>query len=360
MKILYVTRKFPPSVGGMETAAKGLYDALRKEADVKLVAYGGKNKYLPTMYPWLVIRALFAAWKWHPDVVYIQDGVLAPLGWLVRGLGGRPVVVTLHGKELTYKNSLYVRTVLPALRHLDAAVVISERTKQLAEKALGGLPTYIVQWGVADTAYDSRPRTEIMKEAAAIVGISYSTQRPLVFTSGRLIRRKGVLWFVDKVMPKLVKLHPDVLYAVVGKGPDYEEIVACVANHHLENNVRLLGYITDEERNVLYNAADLFVMPNIPVAGDMEGFGLVALEASSCGTPVVTSGIEGIADAVTDGRNGRIVTVSDADAFARTIAAELTKPSLNRAAVRHYVTSTFDWQKTAEGYLEVLKSVQRN
>lgn len=344
----------------MESVATGLYRVLKNAADVELVAYGGSNKKLLLEYPRLFFRALIAGRRQNPDVIYVQDGVMAPIGYALRFLLQKPVVVTIHGKEVTYQNPFYRLTVLPALRRLDAAVVISEQTRSLATRALGdSLVVHMVKWGVSDTFYDSTPRTKLATGLEKTLKLSLKN-RKILYTSGRLIKRKGAKWFIENVMPGLVQRHPEVMYLVSGKGSDYDAIQQIITEQKLSSNVRLLGYVDDATRDALYNTADFFIMPNVSVEGDMEGFGMVALEAASCGTPVIASGIEGIADAVLDGRTGHLLPAGDAVAYRRIITAELDRPTFDRTAVRRAALQTFNWDKTAAGYLDVFASVDYN
>src|SRR5690606_29098600 len=133
-----------------------------------------------------------------------------------------------------------------------------------------------------------------------------------------LIARKGVFWFVEKALPEIIKKRKDVAYLVSGSGPDQDAIAQTIEKHGLKNYVFLLGRTSDETLSNLYNVADAFIMPNIRVKGDLEGFGLVALEAASCGTPVVASNIEGIKDAIMDGKNGFLVKDKDTHAYVQT------------------------------------------
>src|SRR5690349_6267277 len=106
VRILFVTRKFPPSTGGMENAAYELYMALTAHTDnqVTLVKWGGSNKWLPIIYFKLMFQAIWYGFRRKPEVVYLQDGVMAPLGWVVKKVVGKPTVISVHGKEATYKS----------------------------------------------------------------------------------------------------------------------------------------------------------------------------------------------------------------------------------------------------------------
>ena len=101
---------------------------------------------------------------------------------------------------------------------------------------------------------------------------------------------------------------------------------------------------------LLYNSADLFIMPNISVHGNMEGFGIVAIEAGSCGLPVITSGIEGIKDAVINSKNGWIVGEKNIDGFVKKIKSK----KLNSKKIKKFVRDNFDWKKITRRYLGVV------
>lgn len=88
----------------------------------------------------------------------------------------------------------------------------------------------------------------------------------------------------------------------MGDGIYKEKIKGIIDKYNLEKYVFMLGKVDDKILKLLYNTSDIFVIPNIPVVGDMEGFGIVALEVASCGVPVVASKLEGIKEAVQDGK----------------------------------------------------------
>lgn len=357
MKILYVTRKFPPTVGGMENVAAWLYEALVPKATVRLIKFGGANKYLPVVYPWLLVRALVAGWRMRPDIVYIQDGVMGPMGVVLRTLLRRPVVVTIHGTEMVYGNALYVKTVIPALRRLDGAAVISRATEEKVTEKLPKVPHRLIHWGVKDDVYLPEKKELLRKKLGDSLGISLE-RRPLICLVGRLIERKGALWFVENVMPVLAGQIPDIACIIAGKGEEEDAIAAAIKRLGLENNVYAVGYVLGESRQLLYNAADIFVMPNRHGFG-FEGFGMVAIEASSCGTPVAVGKFSGVTDAVIDGKTGWLLPVDDVTAYVARLTAELRKPSLKREDVRTTTLKEYDWDKTADAYLRFFEDTVR-
>ena len=115
-----------------------------------------------------------------------------------------------------------------------------------------------------------------------------------------------------------------------------------------------MGRVSDETRNRLFHSADIFVMPNITVRDDIEGFGIVAIEAGSCGLPVVASNLQGIRDAVLDGKTGYLVEEKNVNGF----AGQITKMDLKRNDVR-LSTSVFYWENIYDSYRETLSGLLR-
>jgi glycosyltransferase involved in cell wall biosynthesis len=343
----------------MENVAKELYEHLRHIADVELVAIrgkrGGKNALLPVAYAVLLIRAVKAAYHQNPDIIYVQDGVMAPMGRLLRWILRRPVVITIHGTEVAYSNPVYRKLIFPSLQRMNRAVVISDGTAAKTRAVMPNLPLTKVVWGSEADLYLETPRPEIRRQVEAQIGVPLEG-RPCIYHSGRLIERKGALWFVENVMPLLHECVPNIICLIAGHGEDYDKLAVAIQRLQLTDAVKLLGYVLGEERRRLYNVADIFVMPNVPGYG-FEGFGMVAIEASSCGTPVVASRYEGITDAVIDGRTGWLLPTLDAQAFTDTIAQELREPSLDRESVRANTLATFSWEQTAEGYRAIFEQV---
>jgi glycosyltransferase involved in cell wall biosynthesis len=171
----------------------------------------------------------------------------------------------------------------------------------------------------------------------------------LLLTVGRLVKRKGVLWFVEEVVPRL---GDDFVYIVVGVGPELGAIRAGVQRHGLQERVILAGRHPDRLRNCLLNTADAFIMPNITVPGDVEGFGIAAIEAGACGLPVVAAGIQGIRDAVIDGVTGHLVGERDAEGFLDRIRSL----DLDRRLIRERVQAYFSWEQIGLTYAEMLKT----
>ncbi|OGJ80058.1 hypothetical protein A2454_00910 [Candidatus Peribacteria bacterium RIFOXYC2_FULL_55_14] len=163
---------------------------------------------------------------------------------------------------------------------------------------------------------------------------------PRLLTVGRLVPRKGVAWFLSEVLPLLLQEYPRLHYTVVGTGPQEKLIKKIVREKGLEDAVTLAGAVSDKCRNQLFVESDCFVVPNVPREADMEGFGIVCIEASSRGVPVVAARLEGLTEAVQEGGTGLFFRTGDAKECVRCIRSMLTQPpdplSVARSTREHY------------------------
>jgi len=286
----------------------------------------------------------------------VQDGLMGAATPILKALLRRPVVATIHGTEMVYKNPLYLKTVIPALKHLSAAAVISRATEEKVRQKLPAVPTQLIHWGVHDDWY-LEDRGAARKKLAEKLDVDLAN-RPLIILVGRLTERKGALWFVENVMPKLCKELLDIACIIAGQGKDFEAITAAIDRLGLQDAVFMPGYVPGDDLKNLYNAADLFVMPNREGFG-FEGFGMVVTEATSCGTPAVIGNFSGVTDALVDGKTGWLVPVDEVKAYLEKIVNEVKNPSLDRAEVRTATLKAYDWDKTAEAYLKLFKSTTK-
>lgn len=356
MKVLFITRKYPPSIGGMQLFAHELYTALSAKTNMQLIKWGGSNKALPLVYPLLFFKGLHHLAKGGVDVIHIQDGLLAPAGWLLSKLSRKPYTVVIHGLDITFANPLFKVLAPRAVARAAAVFCISQAAAD--EAAARGVPReklLVIPLAVEDKLYGRASRDNLLQQ----LDLPHDSQ--MLLTVGRLVKRKGVAWFITAVLPQLVQQYPRVVHLVVGEGSERPVIEAAITAAGMADHVRLLGRVTDQLYEAAYNGADVFVMPNIPVPNNLEGFGLVVLEASLCAVPVVAAATDGITDAVSNGHNGLLVPVQDAAAFAQTIGQLLNDPVAAKQfgqQSRAFTLAHYQWPAIAERYLEVYKNLQ--
>jgi len=351
MTLLFITRKFPPSTGGMENFARDLYESLRKGRDVRLVKWGGSNRYLPVVVPYLFFRACWFLARGGIDIVHVQDGLLAPLGYVLSRMFRKPFTIVLHGLDVTYRSRLYQMIIPKLVAKADIVFCISQATADEAiKRGVAAAKTRVIPLGMTDEYHAAHQDAHI----ALRKELGLADDARVLLTVGRLVERKGVAWFIGTVMPQLSREQPSSIYVVVGSGSEEAAIKEMIANHQLQKHVTVLGEVAESRLRTLYNGADVFVQPNIVVPGDMEGFGRVLLEASLCELPVVAAGVEGIRDAIIDGENGVLVASGDAQAFIANIGTFLTdreRAYAFGARSRTYTLAHFQWRTIARQYV---------
>lgn len=333
---LFVTRTFPPAVGGMQTLAADVWATLRSGADVPvfLVSHGGSSRGLP----WFTVRAVARTVRLtvtrRVDTVVTGDVVMfLVLSPLLRLLRVRHATLAM-GKDVVWDQSLYRRVVARQLPKAPLVLAISEATAQAVREA--GVPASrvrVVRLGVEvpDSPDDGRAASR----AELTTWLGLEGEPVILLALGRLVRRKGVAWFVREVLPRL---DGDLVYLVAGAGEDEEAVRSAVAVAEAGQGarVRLLGRVSDRERETLMRGCDVFVQSNVVVPGDMEGFGLVAVEAAMRGALVVASDLEGLQDAVMDGETGVLIPPHDAAAWARRLNGLVADPERTRDLARGY------------------------
>ena len=311
MHVLFVTRKYPPSTGGMETLAADTHQALLDSGcRVTLVKKGGHDVHHWWWLPWALWRMAHLIRVERPDVVLLGDALMNVFATPVLRLHKMPHATMVMGLDVTFDSSVYRKVVVRHLRWAPLIIAISNATAS-AVRAAGVEEDHlhVLRLSVAPPAHlapresaraELRHRYDVPEDAVVLV------------TIGRLVRRKGVAWFVSQVLPHLDR---PVVHLVAGAGPAQDRIERAVRARGLVGRVRLLGRVDDAQRELLLRGADLFVQPNIHVYGDMEGFGLVNVEAAVRDLPVLAADIEGIPDAVFDGRTGWLLPSQDAPAW---------------------------------------------
>jgi len=359
--ILFITRKHPPSIGGMQKLSQSLTIEVGKLAPTSTISWGHSTVFLPFFLLYAIVRAVLTILA-NPriQVIHISDALLAPLGVFLKGLFRVPVVVTLHGLDITFDNTFYQWLIPRCLRHLDKLICVSSYTRdQCLRRGIPAALCEVVPNGVNMQEFTCDFSPDALAGLEERCGGRLAGRKALL-TVGRLIERKGVVHFLDSIYPRVLARCPDTCYLIVGDGPLRELIETRIASLHLEDHVALLGQVDDATLKAAYHRAALFVMPNIPVPNDIEGFGLVALEAGAAERFVVASRLDGIPEAVVSGQNGVLVDPDDTQGFADAIIA-LLQDDAARAAQAHrareFVRQQYSWDIVARRYNDLFRAV---
>ncbi|MEX0686123.1 MAG: glycosyltransferase family 4 protein [Balneolales bacterium] len=368
MNILYISHLHPPkdanleSTGGMQRVSQQFVNELGRKENIKL-----DTIILQSSWNWIALRTfiflvknLFAI-KSHvkehqPDVIIFSSMVTASLAFFLRGRVKVPMVCINHGQDVTLLFFAYQWFLPKVFRSLDGAISVSKATREESIKR-GMNPTKCVALpnGFSSTELNysitkARGR-DLFKEE---LGVDLAGKNVLL-TVGRHIKRKGHEWFINEVIP-LIK--SDFLYIIIGDGPEFPKIKQTINNSLHKSKILLTGKQPDKILRYVYAASDLFIMPNIKVPGDMEGFGIVILEANIAETPAIASDLEGIKDVVKQGKNGYRIRVGNQNEFASKID-EVLQSELDSlsASSKEYVMNCFSWEHVLEDYLSFIEKV---
>lgn len=287
------------------------------------------------------------------DVLHCGD--LYPpglVGLLGKALLSKPFVAYCHGEDITltdqrhfqpkYRNWIY-RRADAIIANGDFAIQSLLRTGIERSKI-----TKITPGLDPNRFYPEQPSPELLQK--------HQLENKLVLlTIARLVPRKGQD-FVIRALPRLKRDYPNLRYLIVGKGPDEQRLRTLARDAAVEDVVEFVGFVPDEMVNKYYNLADLVVMPNRNNQGDMEGFGMVFLEANAAGKPVIAGRSGGAGEAIADGETGLLVDSSSEDAVyqgIRMLALNSRLRSQFGEAGRLRAVRDFDWDSRAELLHEV-------
>lgn len=368
VKILYISHLHPPkhapldSIGGMQRVSMQLVEELEKRNDIevkKIIQHSPwKGIELKTVFflIGLKFRLPKIVKEYQADVILFSSMVTAILAPFVRRKIRIPMVTINHGKDVLHPISVYQKLVPKMFKALDGIISVSAATRE--ESILRGMHPekgIALPNGFDMSDFDRVPDKHHAKQEISKAFSCNLESKKLLLTVGRQVKRKGHEWFIKEVLPNIAS---DVVYLVIGEGPEHEKLQKIVTQSLFKEKVILVGKQPDDILKHAYSAADIFVMPNIPVPGDMEGFGIVLLEANLAATPAVASNLEGIKDVIVDGTNGYKVPALEPVLFANRIDEILSNGHEELGLKsRAYVEQNFAWNKVAEDYISYLQNV---
>jgi phosphatidyl-myo-inositol dimannoside synthase len=279
------------------------------------------------------------------DVVHagknLPEGLVA---YLLHRCLGVPYVVYAHGEDIAVcnENPRLDRHQRLVYRNAAAVIANSGHTFDLVG-SLGVEPPRIapISPGVEPATFAPAPVPLELRRRLGVEG------KLVLLTVGRLQRRKGH----DKVieaLPAILRSVPGLMYLIAGEGEELVSLKELADRNAVSHAVRFLGRVADEELPALYNLSDIFVMANRTMpGGDLEGFGIVFLEASACGKPVIGGRSGGTADAVRDGVTGLLVDGQSPEEITRavvTLARDAALRDRMGREGRRLVVSEYDWK----------------
>lgn len=357
MKTLFITRKYPPNKGGMEKISYGIISNFPELENARIISWGRSQKGLIFFIPWVFLKSFYLLSFKQIDIIHLGDCALAFIGYILKRVFKTPIVITAHGLDLTYNNKLYQFMIKKTLKYFDKIICVSTATRGIAiSKGLEQHKCVIIYNGI-DTSelHMLGDNKSLRKKLEEKTKLNLSSKFVLL-SVGRLVKRKGVSWFIKNVF---TKLDNNCIFLIIGRGEEEKRIRGIIKSLQLENRIFMLGKVSDETLKLAYNSADIFIMPNIPIAGDMEGFGIVAIEAASCGLPVIASNLEGIKEAVREGQNGFLVEPYDIKSYVKKITGVIKMKNLKsfKKKQMEYTKENYDIKNISHKYHSLFKKI---
>lgn len=378
MNLLLVTQDFPPKTGGIETysfeLAKRFYTNVKKfgviapshprakeiDNNVRFPVFRipVKDSLLPFVAP---IALLDVIGNSSFDVVLHAQWQTAIASVLTRKMIGYPkkIYVAVHARELLIepfagqggpisKQLHNFRKKL--LSQVDVFFPVSQYTAGLLEEEeISQEKIQVVKNGTDPHFFAPKDTKELAKELKV-------EDKKVILSICRLVPRKG-MDLVLHALKEIVSRDSDVVYLVGGSGPDSFRLKRLCEILNLQDHVQFLGRISEEELPYYYSLANVFVMPAKSNPPDVEGFGIVFLEANACNTPVIGSKSGGIPDAIVDGKTGLLVDEGNIEQLTTAIWKLIRNEELSRKmgeAGRRRILSEINWDRSAQKILSVM------
>lgn len=370
MKLLYISHQhlsdnYPlENIGGMQRVSVELLEAFKKDKDIKVIPWVMNAKYKrmgpPTTLFWiktlLMLPILNMIYK--PDLILHLSMVtssMTPIAKLF--LRKTPMLSINHGHDVTMPSPWYQFFWLPlTFKYIDGVISVSKATSYASiKRGLDPKKVFVIPNGINLDRFDLKEtKQQARDKLSELFDIDISKDTKILLTVGRQVKRKGHIYFLKNIFPLVDK---KAIYITIGGGSEHSKILNFKNSSPFKDRIYVLGRQSDEVVKLALKASDVFVMPNIPVANDMEGFGVVILEANASCTPVIASDLEGMKDVIKNGVNGFRVSFGDSAKFAKVINKLIQNPGLLdeiSTKSRDYTVQNFAWSKVIKYYKKIL------
>ena len=326
-RILLLTKNYPPQIWGIEKYAYDLYNKLVQEwNDIKIITAGPRSEFLLANKQWNIfwsilyifyeIFRLFSFWlkaffgglwwclmKKGDLLVWSIDWSIAWLGVIIARssfliIGHKKNIflrATGHGRDIAFNHYLYQKILHFWLVNTDDIFVVSQDIKKLVVSLWIDERKIEVKEHSLETISLSKisnfDRTEFLWTYKIL------PNKVLLFSIGRFVEKKWFHWFIAEVLPYLDnRFH----YILAGSGPLEDYIRRIVRDKNLHNITLVWPIVDSVEKGKLYSSVDYFLMPNISVKWDYEGYGIVLLESQFYNLKSIVANTDGINTRVTD------------------------------------------------------------
>lgn len=345
VKIAILTLEYTPFKGGVAHYISGLTKELKKhQIDITVIGPDSgcdikmellSKKYWPA-WLWTFRKIRKQVKKISPDYILVSH--VLPLGYitlLCKKIFDIAYIVIVHGRDIEEPKGYKKRLMHLILSHAHMVICNSKYTKSKLPKNIQ--KTLVIYPGV-----------ENIPEQCS------SLQSNVILTVGRIVKRKG---FEDviAIMPEIHKIHPNAELHIVGTGPELDHLKNISQN---KPYIKIHGKLSPAQLIDAYTKARLFAMPTKNLSGDVEGFGIVYLEAASYGLPCIASNQGGASEAVEHQKTGIVIDSLNNEKLTESIITLLKDDSLAHMlgkAGRERVQKKFVWPITAQPLVQYLQ-----
>jgi len=372
--ILLVTNDFGPRAGGIETFVMGLLERVPKGEVIVYTSHqsstGEYDRRWRDEYGVEVVRDKSSILLPTPRVIRnlqklirrrnlstVWFGAAAPLGvsarWL-RKAGAQHIVALTHGHEVWWSKVWpFSWAISEIARSVDVVTYLGDFTHQaIARRFKDKNKLTKIAPGIDTEHFRPLDGRELREK----YGIA---DRATIVSVGRLVHRKGQDRLVE-AMPLVLKEIPEAHLVFIGEGPHRKKLDQLVKRHKLENHVTFIGRIQYSDLPRHFSLGDIFAMPSRSrlFGLEVEGLGIVYLEASACGLPVVGGNSGGAPDAVKEGITGFVVDGNKLPEIADRIITLLKDDELRNQmgnAGRSWAMEEWQWKRWSQAFNQVLK-----
>lgn len=376
-KILCITNDFGPRAGGIESFVIGLVERLPKNTVIVYTSAQDKSELYDRQwrenFGVEVIRDKARILLPTPGVAYcisslVKDreiktaffGAAAPLALLsptLRRAGVKKIVALTHGHEVWWSKIWPLTWAMKTIaRNVDHLTYLGEFTRNVISQPISASAKAAmvrIAPGIDTDHFAPVDSSELKKSLGFI-------HKRIIVSVGRLVHRKGQDILIE-AMPEVLQEIPDAHLLLIGEGPYRQYLQSRVKQLQIDSHVTFIGRITFSDLPHYICLGEIFVMPSRSrFAGlEVEGLGIVYLEASACGLPVIAGNSGGAPDAVRDGVTGLVIDGRDPRSVAQSISELLLDPERARQmgrAGRAWIIKEWRWQIWSKRFAEILIS----
>ncbi|WP_353387386.1 glycosyltransferase family 4 protein [Thermobispora bispora] len=370
-RTLIITNDFPPRAGGIQAFVHGLASRLPPDSVVVYAPrwtgceeFDARQPYRVVRHPTTLMLPTWPVARRAADLVEkgatVVFGAAAPLGLLapvMRAAGAARIVMITHGHEASWARLPGARRILRRIgAGADVVTYLGDFTRRHLARVIPEGKLVRLAPGVDTDAFRPGAGGEAVRRALHL------GDRPVVVCVSRLVPRKGQDMLI-RAWPMVLRRVPDAVLLIVGDGPSRRSLERAVTRARLWSSVVFAGPVRWSELPAYYDAGDVFAMPCRTRLGgiDVEGLGIVYLEASATGLPVVAGSSGGAPEAVRHGETGLVVDGRSPGEIADALAGLLTDPERAREMGRRgrdWVEREWRWDLVTTRFAGLLAPYQ--